>query len=124
MVASWQVLPLLDRGNKIMRIFIMLFIAFLIISIQTFAQNINVSNNSHLPELSQQGHLVSIQITRGNPIKIFVVGREEARLDLTKLELVVWRLSPERQKLHIEKEGNYFTLDPAIMGNSKDLEIH
>jgi hypothetical protein len=37
--------------------------------------------------LSQQGSLVAVKVIKGEPIKIFVLGREEATLDFSNLQL-------------------------------------
>ena len=73
--------------------------------------------------LRQEGRLVSVQLTRGEPLKILVVGREEAKLDLSKMKLVVRRLQPFPEKnLRLEKQGeNFLVLDP-VKGDA-DLEV-
>ena len=73
--------------------------------------------------LRQEGKLVSVRIVRGEPLKIFVVGREEAQLDLSKMKLVVRRLQPFPEKnLRLEKQGESFlVMDPFKVDS--DIEV-
>ena len=74
--------------------------------------------------LKQEGQLVSVRIAIGEPIKIYVVGKEEARLDLSRLKLVVRRLTPYPGKsLQIVQHENYFTVSETLKDDPMDLEI-
>lgn len=73
--------------------------------------------------LRQEGRLFSVKIVRGQPLKIFVVGREEANLDLSKMKLVVRRLQPAPEKnLHLEKQGESFLVKDSLNVDS-DIEV-
>ncbi len=75
------------------------------------------------PSFEQEGQLFSIRIVRGEPVKIFVVGREEASLDLSQLKLVVRRLRPTpAANLKVTAGANYFTISEKI-NQSTDLEV-
>lgn len=80
-----------------------------------------VQNNVDI--LKQQGQLFTVQVRRGEPLKIFVVGREEAKLDLSNMKLVVRRLKPMPQKnLEVQQaEGYYLVKEPV--GANTDLEV-
>jgi hypothetical protein len=73
----------------------------------------------------REGQLVTIQISRGSPIRIFVVGKEEAKLDLTTLSLTVRRIKPYPAKvLSVSQFSNYFVVsDPQEFHKSKEIEI-
>ena len=72
-----------------------LLILALLMPQMAYAQS--YTSDLNLPELStlkQEGQLLSIRIRLGEPLRIFVVGREEAKLDLSDLKLTVKRLEP------------------------------
>jgi hypothetical protein len=92
----------------------------------TFAQSMpNDPSHADLAALKQDGKLVSIQIVPHGPLKIFVVGREEARLDLADLKLTVRQLSPGPQRLlSTMREADHFTLSDEIYGDKPaNLEV-
>jgi len=73
--------------------------------------------------LRQQGSLFSVHIVSGEPLKIFVVGREEAKLDLTNMKLLVRRLQPYPEKtLTIKKSGDHYTISEPLQENA-ELEV-
>lgn len=82
-------------------------------------------SRADLTALRREGRLISIQLIPKNPIKIFVVGREEAQLDLSDLKLFVRRLSPSPSKtLTATREGDHFVLNELIdPDRPTDLEI-
>ncbi len=75
--------------------------------------------------IRQEGKVVSIRISKGHPVRIFVLGREEAKLDLTKLTLTVRRLKPYPGKiLKLDRHGDYFQVqDASDFERSSELEI-
>lgn len=83
------------------------------------------SSMSKTDQLRKEGQLVSVQISRGNPIRIFVVGREEAKIDPATMSLTVRRLKPYPAKvLKVDKYDNYFVVsDLKEFKNSKEIEI-
>lgn len=86
-----------------------LLIFTLAFSISAFAQ---VSDNT-IPldsrTLRQEGQLFTIQMVLGEPIRFFVVGKEEAKVDLSELKMTVRRLKPYPGKvLSLDLENGYF----------------
>lgn len=91
-----------------------------------FAQGVlDDPNQVRITELKQEGHLVSIRIVRGEPVRIFVVGKEEAKLDLSRLKLTVRRIKPYPGKiLRTSLDNNYFIIsDPIDLQKTTDLEV-
>lgn len=108
--------------NIISSLFITLF-APLLVSAQTPLDN---STQLHSTMLNQQGQLVSVRLVLGEPIRIFVVGKEEAKLDLSKLKLTVRRLKPYPGKvLSLDQNvGGYFTIsEPVNLKEPTDLDV-
>lgn len=61
--------------------------------------------------MMKQGRMMSVSLTLGNPLRIFVSGKEEGKLDLSKLKLTVRRLQPyPQQELKVNKDGNFYTV--------------
>ena len=68
-----------------------------------------------LNTLSQQGQLLNVRMSLGQPIKIFIVGKEEARIDLKDLNVRIRRLNPyPARDLVLSREGDYFVLGDEI----------
>jgi hypothetical protein len=84
-----------------------------------------VPNQDALNQIKQEGQFFSVQISKGEPIRIFVVGKEEANLDLSKLTVTVRRLKPYPGKvLKIDRLGGYFQVnDTKEFNSTTDLEI-
>lgn len=62
-----------------------------------------------------EGQFFSIRAVRGEGLRFFVIGREEAKLDLSNLKLTVRRLDPyPGEILQLDLENNYFTLKQAV----------
>jgi hypothetical protein len=96
---------------------------FLFISQFTFAQG-NLDHRGQ-PEFRQEGQLVSVRIVKGEPVRIFVVGREEAKLDMSSLKLTVRRIHPYPGKvLSINRKNDYFVIsEPIDFQKTTDLEV-
>lgn len=73
----------------------------------------------------KDGNLVTVQITKDNPVRIFVLGREEAKIDLSKLKITVRRLKPYPGKvLKINHLNNYYVVaDKLDFKQATDLEV-
>ncbi len=73
----------------------------------------------------KEGQLLTIQISRGNPLRIFVVGKEEAKLDLSSLNLTIRRLKPYPGKVFaLDKYDHYFVVpDSSELKQAKEIEI-
>lgn len=65
--------------------------------------------------LKNQGGLLSLRISTTEPVKIYVVGKEEAQLDLSQLKLKVRRLEPyPAADIAIDQQTGYFTLKSSL----------
>jgi hypothetical protein len=87
--------------------------------------------------LIQQGNLVSVKVVRGEPIKIFVVGREQASVDLSSLNWDVQfdpsdfslslrslRTKKSPKILSFKKENNYYVIsNPSFDDKVFTLEV-
>lgn len=68
--------------------------------------------------LRQEGQLLTVKISRGSPLRIFVIGREEAKLDLSTLSLTVRRIKPyPGQLLTVGRDKDHF-----VIQNSSELK--
>ena len=84
--------------------------------------------------LSQQGDLVSVKVVIGEPIKIFVLGREEAQLDFSNLKinaeydssglsLQVKKIKPSSKKiLTLVKHADHISVNDSEK-NEKPYEL-
>jgi hypothetical protein len=73
----------------------------------------------------QDGQLLTVFVSRKNPIRIFVAGREEATFDPARLKLTVRRALPlPAKELHVDRFNNYYVVSPPQETKSvTDLEI-
>lgn len=108
--------------------FLSAFFLLLCFSTLSFAQ----TNEMALPppltpnELwRQDGQMVTVRVSRKSPIRIFVVGREEAKINPSNLRVTVRRAQPYPAKeLKVDQYNNYYVVsDPAEANNITDLEI-
>lgn len=76
-------------------------------------------------EFKQQGDLATVRMVVGEPIRFFVVGREEAKLDMKDLKLTVRRLKPYPAKeLTLDRNGNSFEIsEPVNVKETTQLEV-
>jgi hypothetical protein len=75
--------------------------------------------------LRQEGQLLSVRLALGDPLRIFVVGREEAKIDLSNLEVTVRRLKPyPGQVLQAEQDGDHFFVPKNLeLQKATDIEV-
>ena len=75
--------------------------------------------------LNQDGSLVSIRMEPNGPLSFYVVGREEAAIDFSQLQIVVRSLSEGTQKvLNSHLEGNRVIVDePLDLTLPTDFEV-
>lgn len=86
------------------------------------------AENNRMPEkqtLTQAGQMISLRLVVGEPVRIFVVGKEEAKIDLDSLKLTVRRLSPyPAQVLSLSQKGDVFTItEPVNLETENLLEV-
>lgn len=97
-------------GSK-MKLLILVFL----VCVQSQANNWNSQSTD---EFIQHGDLVSVRIVFGEPIRLFVVGKEEAKFNLADLSVTVRRLKPyPAQIFSTSREGDHF-----IISNSEELK--
>ena len=58
--------------------------------------------------LVQKGRYVTVTVMPGNPVKIFVAGKERAQIDMDDLTL---EASYGQEKLRLSKSGDYYVVD-------------
>lgn len=104
--------------------FSLIVVAFNIGCMKGFSQGVNFTQDT-IETLNQQGELFSVRISKGNPVRIFVVGREQAKFDLSKLSLTVRRIKPYPGKiLTVNRFNDYFEVnDTKDFKDTTDLEI-
>lgn len=103
-----------------------LFSLFVFLPSFIYAQEVVEDLSRKDPQVfGQEGRLVSIRVVVGEPTRIFVLGKEEAKLDLDNLELRVRRLQPYPAKvLQTSRSGDFFVLDePLDLNKPTALEV-
>lgn len=93
-------------------------------------------NLSDVETISRQGNLFSIQIVKGEPIRIYVVGKERAQLDLSTIAVdlsldpsdMSVAVKPKKVKssrlLKLTQQNNYFIMEnPADGDRVYKLEV-
>lgn len=77
------------------------------------------------PALRQEGRLVSVELVFGEPLRLFIVGREEAKLDLATLQVTVRRLKPYPGKVYTaNRQGDFFVIPEfKDLRQTSDLEV-
>jgi len=108
--------------TKAVKNFVGLFLFSQLAYGQTSSSPFDSLDQAHL---KQQGQFLTLQIKLGEPMRIFVLGREEAKMDLNELELTVRRLNPYPGKvLSVTREGDFFSVpESSELSNGGDLEI-
>lgn len=90
---------------------IVLIVVMSLISLVAVAQS-NMMDPSDSSVLKQQGKIFTFQILPGEPVRFFVVGREEAKIDLSNLAVTVRRLKPyPGQVLTLSRKDDYFVAE-------------
>lgn len=104
-----------------MKILIVLFsLAAALVRAQTGSPTMSAEET-----FQREGRFTTITVMLGNPIKIFVAGKERARLDTKQLKLEVRPSSAtEWEELKFNSYGNYYSVkNPAIGSEPKLLEV-
>ena len=73
----------------------------------------------------QQGQLFSVRLEQGKPLKIFVVGREQAKFNFKDMKLTVKSISPYKtESLSVDNQGQYFVVpEPTDNKTATDLDV-
>lgn len=83
----------------------------------------NDATRPALNTFQQEGQLVNITLVIGEPLKIYVVGRQQAEVDLESLKITVQsRNEMSTEVLPTQKSGDYFTVNKAL-GKFSNLEV-
>lgn len=89
-----------------------------------FLANADDQRDTQFKNSRQDGQIFSIRIVRGQPLRIFVLGREEAKVNLSDLKLTVKRLKPyPSQTLTLAKDGESFIVKGAQEANGEKIEV-
>lgn len=113
-------------GGTVKKIILVIFAVFQILVTQVYAQGgYGYSNKSSVNEFTQEGELVSIRLVMGEPLRIFVVGKEEAKVNLSDLNIIVRRLKPyPGQTLTTSIQGDHFIVSkPEELKGTTDIAI-
>ena len=99
-----------------------LMIVLIKVSIFALAQN---PSSSPVQEYREEGQLLSVRLVVSEPIRIFVVGKEEAKIDLSDLKLTVRRLKPyPAREFTASRKGDYFEVsEPKDLSRATNLEV-
>lgn len=107
----------------------------LIFSFFILAQS-NVATKTDFEVIREQGSLFSLKFVPGQPIKFYIVGREEAEIDLSKtkfaaeVDLANLSVSVKQTSAHPGKilkikrfENHYIVDDPLQLTNGMELRL-
>jgi hypothetical protein len=84
---------------------------FFTLSQFAFAQNPLPTEKLNSRIHQQQGQLFSVRLEQGKPLKIFVVGREQAKFNFKDMKLTVKSISPYKtETLAVNQQGEYFVV--------------
>lgn len=113
-----------NMGTKIFTALFAFSFCFYTLNCNAQSENFDLRTGSAI-DWRKEGQLLTIQISKGEPVRIFVVGREEAKFNFTDLKLTVRRLKPYPAKiLTLDKQDNYFVVpDASEFQNVQELEI-
>lgn len=75
--------------------------------------------------IRHEGQILSVTIYRGSPVRIFVLGKEEAQINLKEVSLTIRRLKPYPGKvLKLDRYGGYFEVkNPAEFNQASVVEV-
>lgn len=107
--------------NKIVIFFSLIFLTPFVFA-QKFAEGSAPANPNIM---KQEGQIFSVRLEMGQPIRIFVVGKEEAQVDLNEMKMTVRRLKPYPGKVLKldQKDGAYSIAESMNLKGETQLEI-
>ena len=91
-----------------------------------FAQNSSADDVKGIKnQWRREGKLFTLVVSKDNPIRIFVEGREEVKIDLSKFKITVRMMDPYPGKvLKLSQIDDYFVVaDPVKFKKATELEI-
>lgn len=75
-----------------------------------FSQTVETSAE----QLQREGRYVNVTVQMGNPLKIFVAGKERARISTDNMKMEIKTLNKNGwEELKLNKFGNYYSADVA-----------
>jgi hypothetical protein len=85
----------------------------------------DLSSPQGATRLRQQGQLFTVQLVIGEPLRFYVVGKEEAKVDFEALKMTVRRLKPYPGKiLTLDfKDGYFFAAESPELKDATTLEV-
>lgn len=101
------------------------FLILILISLTVIDWALAQSAYTASERFNREGRYVKITLLMGNPVKIFVSGKEQARLDLSKFKM---EFRPQKggswQELKINDYGEYYTAEtPLDVSAPNTLEV-
>jgi len=91
------------------------FILVIVISALPFFTKAVEPVQTTVDVLKQEGRLVSVSLSLGEPLKIFVVGREEAQIDLSQMKLKIRKIkNGTSSDVGLQKHDGYYTLSEPL----------
>tara|TARA_B110001454_G_C12723220_1_gene435928 strand:- start:11812 stop:12204 length:393 start_codon:yes stop_codon:yes gene_type:complete len=102
-------------------------IAFIAVSSMAFSgkQSESIPFQEFQDDMRKEGQFLTVHLSLGNPIRVFIVGKEEAKIDVSKLDITIRRLNPYPGKLlKLDRYDNYVVVnDLGEMQKDAELEI-
>lgn len=113
------------RGYYLTLIFFILALSILNDDLNQFQVSAKPVTQDNIDQLKKEGQFFTIRISAGEPVRIYVLGKEEGKFDPSKLSLTIRRLKPYPGKdLAVDRFDNYFLVyDSKEFKKSTDLEI-
>lgn len=91
-------------------------------SISAMAQGLDSPQSQSPQTFRQQGRLFTIELVWGEPLRFFVAGKEEGKLDLAEVKMTVRRLKPyPGREMKLSLENGAFTT--AVAQDLKDATV-
>ena len=91
----------------------MKFVITLLLTFITFkvrADIPGVKNRGDAESIMKTGRYVTVTLFLGTPMRIYVAGKERAKLDLSNLRLEVSQYQGGAETLEINRDGNYYVV--------------
>lgn len=111
----------MKTASKVLSIFGLLFL-----SSHVLAQDPGFDHTARFEDRwRKEGQFLMVQISKGSPTRIFILGREEAKIDFSKLKITVRRAQPYPGKiLKVNRFNNYYEVEDTKEFNQvTNLEV-
>jgi hypothetical protein len=107
-------------------LFVLSIFSLILIASHALAQDPGFDHTAKFEDRwRKEGQLVTVLITKARPMRIFVLGREEAKIDFAKFKITVRRAQPYPGKiLKLNRFDNYYEVDDSnSLKQVTDLEV-